>query len=110
MTDTTKTTDGRALLAEGAADMSRAFGEFNAAVFGGDTALDRKTKELLAVAVALTTQCPGCLRGHSAAAVAAGATQQELAETVHVAAALRAGGAMYHGGAYVMPHSHRSSS
>ncbi|WP_261166583.1 carboxymuconolactone decarboxylase family protein [Microbacterium sp. Marseille-Q6965] len=86
--------------------MSAAFAEFNAAVFRDGTALDRKTKELLAVAVALTTQCQGCLRAHTRQAVRAGATQAELAETVHVAAALRAGGAMFHGGSFVMPHSH----
>jgi len=100
------TANGADLLAGAAAEMNAAFADFNAAVFGGDTALDRKTKELLAVAVALTTQCQGCLRGHSQAAVRAGATREELAETVHVAAALRAGGAMFHGASYVMPHSH----
>ena len=56
-----------------------------------------KYKELIAVAVALTTQCPYCIDIHTARAKAAGATEQELAETTLVAAALRAGGAMTHG-------------
>lgn len=103
MTDAHTMTDGRTLLAEGARDMFRAFAAFDSAVLKEDTAIPKKYKELLAVAVALTTQCDGCLRGHSAAAVAAGATQEELAETVHIAAALRAGGAMYHGMTYVLP-------
>lgn len=56
-----------------------------------------KYKELMAVAVALTTQCPYCVEIHSQKAKKAGATEQELAETALIAAALRAGGAMTHG-------------
>jgi AhpD family alkylhydroperoxidase len=56
-----------------------------------------KYKELIAVAVALTTQCPYCIDIHAKRAKKAGATEQELAETTLVAAALRAGGAMTHG-------------
>ena len=56
-----------------------------------------KYKELMAVAVALTTQCPYCIEIHSKKAKQAGATEQELAETTLIAAALRAGGAMTHG-------------
>jgi len=60
-------------------------------------AISRKNKELMAVAVALTTQCPYCIDIHAKRAREAGATEQELAETVTVAAALRAGGAITHG-------------
>ena len=56
-----------------------------------------KYKELMAVAVALTTQCPYCIELHAKKAKKAGATEQELAETTLVAAALRAGGAVTHG-------------
>jgi AhpD family alkylhydroperoxidase len=56
-----------------------------------------KYKELIAVAVGLTTQCPYCIEIHSKKARKAGATEQELAETTLLAAALRAGGAMTHG-------------
>nr|WP_234993328.1 carboxymuconolactone decarboxylase family protein [Amphiplicatus metriothermophilus] len=52
---------------------------------------------MMAVAVALTTQCPYCIEIHKKAAIAAGATQGELAEVVFVAAVLRAGGAVTHG-------------
>jgi AhpD family alkylhydroperoxidase len=62
-----------------------------------DGAIPRKYKELIAVAVALTTQCPYCIEIHTSNARKAGATEQELAETTLVAAALRAGGAMTHG-------------
>src|SRR3954469_2269738 len=56
-----------------------------------------KYKELIAVAVALTTQCSYCIEIHAKKAKKAGATEQELAETTLLAAALRAGGAITHG-------------
>ncbi len=62
-----------------------------------DGAIPKKYKELMAIAVALTTQCPYCIEVHRQAAVKAGVTEKELAEVVHVAAALRAGGAITHG-------------
>jgi AhpD family alkylhydroperoxidase len=62
-----------------------------------DGAIPKKYKELMAVAVGLTTQCPYCIDVHRKAALNAGATEQELAETTFVAAALRAGGAVAHG-------------
>lgn len=59
--------------------------------------ISKKNKELMAIAVALTTQCGYCLEVHRKAAIAAGATEEELAETVFVATALRAGAALTHG-------------
>jgi AhpD family alkylhydroperoxidase len=74
----------------------KAFVAFDtAAVKAG--AVPVKYKELIAVAVALTTQCPYCVEIHTKNAKKAGATDQELAETTLVAAAIRAGGAMTHG-------------
>ncbi|WP_034995205.1 carboxymuconolactone decarboxylase family protein [Beijerinckia mobilis] len=60
-------------------------------------AIPVKYKELIALAVALTTQCPYCLEVHKKGAEKAGATQQEIAETVFIAMALRAGAALTHG-------------
>ena len=60
-------------------------------------AIPKKYKELMAIAVALTTQCAYCIQVHRKAALAAGATDNELAETVFVASALRAGAALTHG-------------
>jgi AhpD family alkylhydroperoxidase len=51
----------------------------------------------MAIAVALTTQCPYCIEIHSNKARETGASVQEIAETVLLAAALRAGGAITHG-------------
>jgi AhpD family alkylhydroperoxidase len=62
-----------------------------------DGAVPQKYRELIAIAVALTTQCPYCLDVHTGAAKKAGATREEIAETVHVASALRAGAALTHG-------------
>jgi AhpD family alkylhydroperoxidase len=59
-------------------------------------AIPRKYKELMAVAVGFTTQCPYCIEVHAKAARAAGATDQEIAEAAVVAASLRAGGAITH--------------
>src|SRR5262249_22024825 len=68
---------------------------FDAAVFK-DRAIRIKDKELMVVAVALTTQCLDWIEIHAQRAKKAGATEQELAETTLVTAALRAGGAMMH--------------
>jgi AhpD family alkylhydroperoxidase len=62
-----------------------------------DGAIPVKYRELLALAVAFTTQCPYCLDVHTGNAKRAGATREELAETVFIAAALRAGAAVTHG-------------
>ena len=79
-----------------APDAFKAFMAFDTAAFQGGV-IPLKYKELMAVAVALTTQCPYCIEVHAERAKAAGATEQELAEATLVAAALRAGGAMTHG-------------
>lgn len=62
-----------------------------------DGAIPAKTKELIAIAVAMTTQCPYCIEIHGKRAKSAGCTEAEIAEAVMVAAALRAGGAITHG-------------
>jgi AhpD family alkylhydroperoxidase len=62
-----------------------------------DGAVPARTKELIAIAVAMTTQCPYCIEIHTKKAKAAGCTEAEIAETVLVAAVLRAGAAVTHG-------------
>ena len=59
-----------------------------------DGVIPIKYRELMSVAVALTTQCAYCIESHINNAVQAGATREEVAETVFIAAALRAGGAV----------------
>ena len=79
-------------------DILKAFGEFDSAVFAEEgREIPLKYRELIAVAVALTTQCAYCIDAHAQRAVKAGATEKELAETAWVATALRAGGGFAHG-------------
>jgi AhpD family alkylhydroperoxidase len=83
------------ILGEGATKAMSAFWAFDKAALA-DGVVPRKYKELIALAVALTTQCPYCLELHRSAAEKAGATPAEVAETALVAAALRAGAAITH--------------
>jgi AhpD family alkylhydroperoxidase len=62
-----------------------------------DSKIPRKYRELMAIAVACTTQCPYCIEVHVKAAKNAGATKEEIVEASFIAAALRAGGAATHG-------------
>lgn len=80
-----------------ASGMGGAFAAFDHAVFHGPGEIPRKYRELIALAVALTTQCETCLKSHARAAVEHGATDQELAETTYITGALRAGGGIVHG-------------
>jgi len=62
-----------------------------------DGAIPRKYRELIALGVAFTTQCPYCIEVHTKAAKTAGASRGEIVESSLIAAALRAGGAVTHG-------------
>lgn len=78
-----------------APDVMKAFWAFDKAAVA-DGAIPVKYKELIAVAVAVTTQCPYCIDIHSGNARKAGASETELVEATMVAASLRAGGAVTH--------------
>jgi AhpD family alkylhydroperoxidase len=82
----------RTALAPKADAAFRAFGE---TVFA-DGALPAKVKQLIAVAAGHITQCPYCIRGHTKAALRAGATREEIMEAIWVAAEMRAGAAYAH--------------
>lgn len=56
--------------------------------------LDAKTRELIALAVAVTRQCDGCITVHTDAAVKNGATREEITEALGVAIAVNAGAAL----------------
>jgi AhpD family alkylhydroperoxidase len=83
------------------------FGDLAPAAWQGFVAFDKaamadgvipvKTKELIALGVAMTTQCLYCIEIHTKRAKTAGCSEAEIAETVMVAAALRAGAAVTHG-------------
>src|SRR3954454_16407739 len=78
-----------------APELMKAFWAFDKLAVA-EGAIPVKYKELIAVAVALTTQCPYCIEIHSSNARKAGATETELVEAGMVAAAVRAGGAVTH--------------
>jgi AhpD family alkylhydroperoxidase len=78
-----------------APDTHEAFEAFSRQVFA-DGALDEKTKQLIAVAVAHVTQCPYCIDSHTKVAKRKGATSEEVMEAIWVAAEMRAGGAYAH--------------
>lgn len=85
-------------LRAGAPEAFEAFLAFDHAAIASDSkVIPRKYTELIAVAVGLTTQCAYCIEAHSKAAQAAGATEAELAETVMITSAIRAGGGYTHG-------------
>src|SRR5699024_5433036 len=85
-------------LPEAAPNQVKAFGAFDAAVFDqDDELLDLKSKELIAIGVASTTQCPSCLYVRVRHATQPGAGREEVARAVFVSAGLRAGAAFPHG-------------
>ena len=76
---------------------AESFVAFDQAVGRSDGAIPPKYRELIAVAVGLTTQCAYCLDVHTGRALDAGATREELAEVAFITASLRAGAALGHG-------------
>jgi AhpD family alkylhydroperoxidase len=75
----------------------KGFVALDAIVGREDGTIPRKYRELIALAVACTTQCPYCLDVHTRSAKRAGATREEVAEAALLSAALRAGAAVTHG-------------
>ena len=56
--------------------------------------LNEKTRQLISLAVAVTTRCDGCIVFHTDAALKAGATKDEISEALGVAVAMNAGAAL----------------
>ena len=56
--------------------------------------LGAKTRELIALGVAVSLRCDGCITVHTAEALKHGATREEIAEALGVAVAVNAGAAM----------------
>lgn len=74
-------------------ELMKGFGALNHGA-GATRHLDAKTREMIALAVAVTTRCEGCIDAHARRAKAAGATKEEVAEALGVAVALNAGAAL----------------
>jgi AhpD family alkylhydroperoxidase len=58
------------------------------------THIDAKTRELIALAVAVTLRCDGCINAHTDAAIKAGASKEEMVDALGVAIMVNAGAAM----------------
>jgi AhpD family alkylhydroperoxidase len=56
--------------------------------------LDAKTRELIALAVAVSLRCDGCITTHTTAAIKNGATREEIVEALGVAITVNAGAAL----------------
>jgi AhpD family alkylhydroperoxidase len=77
-------------------EVYRGFGQLSEAAFA-EGALDRKTKELIALAIGVVEGCDGCIASHGQAAARAGATRQEAAEAIGVTFLMHGGPATIHG-------------
>lgn len=75
--------------------MFEGYGQLHQAVFS-DGALDSKTKELIALAIAVSKQCDGCIASHARAAERRGASEAEVAEALGVAVAMNGGPGTVH--------------
>lgn len=71
--------------------MRRIYGEFYREIYFSESKhLDTKTQELISIAASLVAKCQGCIEGHLKKALAAGATKEEISETLSIAAAINA--------------------
>lgn len=64
--------------------MRRIYFQFYKATYAKSD-IDRKSKELIAIAASLAFQCEGCLQGHIEKALQYGATKEEISETISIA-------------------------
>jgi len=76
-------------IAKGFATMHKATGE--------DNALSAKQKELIALGIAITIRCEGCIACHVKAALENEATQEEIVETIGVAVVMGGGPSIVYG-------------
>lgn len=92
-----KQMDGRiAEIRGGMPEAAKGFSELaKAAITPG--ALDSKTKELIALAIGITTRCDGCLAYHAKAAARLGATREEVIETISVSVYMGGGPSLMYG-------------
>lgn len=78
------------------ADVMKSFHGMHSAATA-DGALDASMKELLALGSAISTQCEGCIAWHVTNAVKAGASREQVLETIGVAIMMGGGPATYYG-------------
>jgi len=71
--------------------------------------LGAKTRELIALAVAVTRQCDGCITIHTDAAIKHGATREEIVETLGVAVAVNAGATLVYSSRVIDAHAAKTA-
>ena len=72
-------------LRKGIPETMEPFGKLGQAVYGEGGALDHKTRELIALAIAIAIRCDGCIAFHARAVCEQDATRQEVLDTISVA-------------------------
>lgn len=88
---------GAGMLKEAVPDAMAGFAKLGAGAYAAGE-LSAKVKELMALAIAVTVRCDGCVAYHAKAAFQKGATRQEVCETVAVAVQMGGGPSMVYGG------------
>lgn len=83
-------------LAAGSPATMQAFGGLATAATK-DGALDKKTKELMAISISICIRCDGCIAYHTHKAIGAGATREEMLETINVAIEMGGGPSTVYG-------------
>ena len=86
-----------------APDLAKKFFDYYAAAVSTEGALSKREKSLIALAVAHCKQCPYCIDAHTTTCLESGASPGQMAEAVHVAAAMDAGITLVHN---VQMHNH----
>jgi alkylhydroperoxidase/carboxymuconolactone decarboxylase family protein len=76
--------------------MADEFFRYYGAITGSDTALTKREKALIALAVAHSEKCPYCIDAYTTGCLEAGANPEQMMEAVHVAATMRAGITLVH--------------
>ncbi|MDZ7772488.1 MAG: arsenosugar biosynthesis-associated peroxidase-like protein [Balneolaceae bacterium] len=77
-------------------ELGEKFFDYYGAVFE-EGALTEREKALIALAVSHTVQCPYCIDAYTDESLKKGATEEQMMEAVHVAAAIRGGASLVHG-------------
>jgi len=84
-------------LSVAAPELTRAFMGLHGATMKNG-AIDTRTKELMALAIGISTRCEGCVVSHLRAALQAGATREQVLETIGVAVMMAGGPGMVYAG------------
>lgn len=84
-------------LGSGIPETMGCFGKLHHAASNGHGTLDTKAKELIALGIAISIRCEGCIAFHVHDALAAGATEQEIMDTIGVAVLMGGGPAVMYG-------------